>query len=90
MNRSEIAEFVADRLQISRASADNAVKCVLEAIKDGLATTGNVTILEFGTFKVRHRKAWKYKQLWSGREGVIPASNFIVFKPSREIRDAVK
>ena len=90
MYRSEIAKNVADRLDISKASADNAVKAVLEAIAGGLASSGRVVIPQFGTFVVIHRKPRRYRIPSSGELITTGEKNTVVFRPAKAVRDAVK
>lgn len=90
MNRSEIAEIVANKLEISNTSADNAVKCVLEAVKDGLASSGNVVLPQFGAFTVPHRKARQYRIPSTGKLITTGEKNTVVFKPAKAIRDVVR
>ena len=90
MYRSEIAENVAERLDISKSSADNAVKAVLEAIAKGLVSSGRVVIPKFGTFVVIHRKPRQYRIPSSGELFTTGEKNTVVFRPAKAIRDAVK
>ena len=90
MERKELAKIVADKLEISKLSAENAVRSVLDAITECLAETGNVTIPQFGTFTVRHKKPKKYMLAWCGKEGVTGERHVVVFKPVKKTRDAVK
>ena len=90
MYRSEIAENVAERLDISKSSADNAVKVVMDAIARGLASSGRVVIPQFGTFAVIHRKARRYRIPSSGELITAGEKNVVVFRPAKTVRDAVK
>ena len=56
MNRAELNEAVAKSMDCSKAQADRAVGSVLESIQKGLKRQGEVSIVGFGTFRVKKRK----------------------------------
>ena len=85
-----IAEIVANKLEISNTSADNAVKCVLEAIKDSLASSGRVVIPQFGTFAVTRRKARQYRVPSTGEMIMTDEKNVVVFRAAKAVMDAIK
>ena len=90
MNRSEIAEIVANKLEISNTSADNAVKAVMEAIAKGLASSGRVVIPQFGTFAVTRRKARQYRVPSTGEMIMTEGKNVVVFRAAKAVKDAIK
>lgn len=57
MNRAELVEVVADKTGLSKRAADEALSAVIEAITKTLSKGGSVTLVGFGTFKVKKRKA---------------------------------
>ncbi len=65
MNRTELAQAVAQRAGIDNNQAKAAVDAVVEAISDELSGGGEVAISGFGKFSVSDRAA---------RQGVNPAT----------------
>ena len=57
MNKSAIAGRVADRIELSRSAAGDAVDAVFEAVSESLANGEEVRIAGFGTFGARNRPA---------------------------------
>ena len=57
MTKKELVTAVANKLQITYDSAENAVQTTLGAITLGLKESGTVVIAGFGTFSVQERKA---------------------------------
>ncbi len=90
MNRSEIAKNVAEKLQLTKTDADNTVKAVIEAITQGLTSSGRVEIPGFGIFSVVCRKARRYRIPATGEMITVAERNVVVFKPAKAIRDAVR
>ena len=57
MNKSQIADGLAERMGLSKSAAAGAVDAVFEMIGEALAKSEDVRIAEFGTFTTRSRPA---------------------------------
>ena len=89
MNKNELIEAVADNADISKSSAGHAVDAVLNAITDALKKNEKVTLVGFGTFEVRQRKARTGRNPSTGETIEIKASNSPAFKAGKALKDAV-
>ena len=94
MNKSELAQALASRANISRADALRAVDEIFNP-EDGLITqalrTGDrVQITGFGTFETRERKARTGRNPRTGREIRIGPTTSASFRPGKALKDAVK
>jgi len=89
MNKNDLIEIVADRADISKSSASHAVDAMLGAITDTLKNQEKVTLVGFGTFEVRHRKARTGRNPSTGEQIEIKASNSPAFKAGKALKDAV-
>ena len=89
MNKNDLASVVAERADITKAQASDAVDAVLEAITSSLKAGDDVRLVGFGTFAVSHRKATKGRNPATGAEIDIPASNQAKFKPGKGLKDAI-
>jgi DNA-binding protein HU-beta len=88
MNKSELVELVAEKLEMSKTDAADAVDCVIEGIREGVkAPESSVTLVGFGTFKNVYRKPRKGRNPQTGQEIAIPGKNTVTFKPSKNILD---
>jgi nucleoid DNA-binding protein len=66
------------------------VEALLEAIKASLAQHKHIEIREFGTFKVKKRKAsMKYNPRDRSQKVVVPEKMVPVFKPSKFLKERV-
>ena len=90
MNKKELVDTVADKLNISDESAENAVMTTLAAIGSSLSKGENVTIPRFGTFSVRERQARKARNPRTGEEINVPAKKNIVFKAGKTLMEAIQ
>jgi len=89
MNKNELAGVVAERADLSKTQAGEAVDAVLDAITATLKDGGEIRLVGFGTFSVSHRKATKGRNPATGAEIDIPASNQAKFKPGKGLKDTI-
>lgn len=89
MNKGDLIEEVAKATCTKKEAAD-AVDAVLAAIKKSLKKGDAVTLVGFGTFDVKKRKARKGRNPQTGKEIKIAAKKVPVFKAGKGLKDAVK
>jgi len=89
MNKAELIEAVADSADISKAAAGRAVDGAIDAITKALRKGDTVTLVGFGTFSVRKRKARTGRNPRTGEEIKINASKVPGFKAGKALKDAI-
>jgi DNA-binding protein HU-beta len=89
VNKADLIENVAEKLDLSKADAGRAVDSVFETITDSLKKGDEVTLVGFGTFKVKHRAARKGRNPKTGEDIQIAAANVPSFKAGKGLKDAV-
>lgn len=89
MNKGDLIEEVA-KATCSKKEAADAVDAVLAAITKSLKKGDAVTLVGFGTFDVKKRKARKGRNPQTGKEIKIAAKKVPVFKAGKGLKDAVK
>ena len=89
MNKTELAETVADAADISKSAAGRAVDAALDAITQSLCDGEPVVLVGFGTFLVRERSARTGRNPQTGEPVAIAASKAAAFKPGKALRDAL-
>ena len=89
MNKGELIESVAASAGMSRADATKAVDAVLDSVTRTLAGGGGVSLVGFGTFSVKARKARMGRNPRTGEAIHIKASNVPGFKAGKGLKDAV-
>ena len=89
MNKTELADFVANRVDISKADATAAVDSVLDGITMALEQDDAVTLIGFGTFSISHRAERMGRNPRTGETISIAASRLPKFKPGKALKDRV-
>jgi nucleoid DNA-binding protein len=89
MNKQELIDRVAVQAGITKKAAAESVASVLDTIQAGLAETGDVQIVGFGSFVVKHRAARTGRNPQTGVALAIPESYTVGFKPGKALKEAV-
>ena len=89
MKKAEFVDAVAERGNMQQADAAAAVDAVLDTITDALKKGEQVTLVGFGTFLVRDRKARVGRNPQSGESIDIPASKAPAFKAGKGLKESV-
>lgn len=89
MNKADLIEAVA-KVTCSKKEAAEAVDAALTAIQKSLKKGDAVTLVGFGTFDVKKRKARTGRNPQTGKAIKIAAKKVPVFKAGKGLKDAVK
>ena len=89
MNKQELVAQVADKADIPKTKAADAVDAVVEAIKASLKQGNDVRLVGFGTFSVAQRAATTGRNPRTGEPIKIPASKQPKFKAGKDLKEAV-
>ena len=90
MNKAELINAVADKAEVSKADASRAVDAFIEVITKALKKNEKVSLVGFGTFDIRKRKARTGRNPKTGAPLKIAASKNPAFKAGKALKDAVK
>jgi len=90
VTKQELVDAVAESAGLTKANAAAAVDAVFEAITAALADGDQVSMVGFGTFKVRERAARKGRNPQTNEEIEIAASKVPAFTAGKKLKDAVK
>ena len=89
MNKADLIEEVA-KVTCSKKEAVVAVDATFAAIQKALKKGNAVTLVGFGTFDIKKRKARTGRNPQTGAVLKIAAKKVPVFKAGKGLRDAVK
>ncbi len=90
MNKTDLINAIAEKANLNKNDARNALDATIETIVNALETGDKVSILGFGTFSITEK---------SERTGINPRTKEVItiaarktvkFKPGSEISDRVK
>lgn len=86
MNKNELINALAGK-GYTRKDGEKAVNDVLDVISETLAKGENITILGFGTFKIK--EVSEKESTGFGKKTIIPAHKRISFTPGKTLKDTV-
>lgn len=89
MNKAELVNAVADKLNEPRARAGEAVDAVFDAITHALKSGDDVRLPAFGVFDVKDTAERKARNPQTGVEVVVPAGKKARFKPGKALKEAL-
>ena len=89
MNKADLIEAVA-RFTKTKKEANAAVDCMIETITKSLKKKEDVTLIGFGTFTLKKRKARSGRNPQTGATIKIKAKTVPAFRPGKALKDAVK
>ena len=89
MNKQDLINEVADKADLPKIKAQEAVEAIFETIKSNLKNGEEVRLVGFGTFTVSSRAATTGRNPRTGEAIKIPASKQPKFKAGKELKDAV-
>ena len=81
MNRTELAQRVAETTGRTVNTSKHFVESALDSIKLGLETDGEVRLAGFGIFKIHVRKERQGRNPKTGEILTIPEKQVVKFKP---------
>lgn len=90
MNKTELITKVAKETGNSKKDSKVVVDAVFETIQEELVNGADVSILGFGTFKVKERAARKGRSPQTGEELIIPARKAVSFSVGKQLKESVK
>ena len=90
MNKTELVKQMATLAGLTQAQAANALDAFCVAVINTLEDDGEVSIVNFGTFKAIRRAERKGRNPKTGEELAIAAHYVPKFSAGKALRDAVK
>jgi DNA-binding protein HU-beta len=90
MNKEQLVERVAERTGATKKDALEVLNAALDLVTVSLKKGEKVTLVGFGTFLVRKRKAREGRNPQTGAKIRIPAKKVPAFTAGKELKSAVK
>jgi len=90
MNKAELVEEVVGQTGLTKKISREAVGAIISVITDSLGREEKVTLVGFGTFRVRERKARRGRNPQTGETIQIRAKKVPKFKAGKNFREAVR
>ena len=90
MNKQDVAEKVQGVLGSTKADAERAVECMIDAIVGELKKGGEVSMAGLGIFKTKMRAARTARNPRTGASVQVPAMRVPKFQAAKALKDAVR
>jgi DNA-binding protein HU-beta len=90
MNKAELVDFVATQTGAYKKDVKHIVDAVLEGIEQGMRRDGKVTLVGFGNFVTKNRKARLARNPQTGRPVRVPPKRVPTFKPSEKLKKLIE
>ena len=90
MNKAELIEAVSKVTEMTKADTERALDAFIDVVSKNIKKKDGVKLVGFGTFSVSARKARVGRNPQTGEEIQIPARKVPVFRPGKELKDAVR
>jgi DNA-binding protein HU-beta len=90
VSRIDLVDTMATASGWTKAGADRALRALLAAVRGSLKRGQPVTLVGFGTFSVSRRKPRKGKNPRTGQPMHVAGGRTPRFKPSKELKRAVR
>jgi len=89
MNKAELVTSIAQKSNLSKKDAEQALNAMLSSIEEALARGEKVQLVGFGSFEVRERAERKGRNPQTKEEIIIKASKIPIFRVGKALKDSV-
>ena len=89
MNKGELIAAIAKKSELSKKDAELFLNSFIDVVEETLKKKDKITLVGFGSFEVRNRKARKGMNPQTKEEIKIPAKKVPVFKPGKILKEIV-
>ena len=90
MNKREISEHIAKKLEIKKFEAYQFIDFLIEVMADSLDDGKKIVISNFGTFKVVQRNEKRVINPNDQEAMIIPAKKILKFLPSKNLKQTLE
>ena len=90
MNKEQLVERVAEKTGATKKDVADVLNSALEMVSGALKKGEKVTLVGFGTFLVRKRKAREGRNPQTGAKIKIPAKRVPAFTAGKDLKTAVR
>lgn len=89
MNKGELVDKVAEKANVTKKVADGVLSAAIESIMEAVSQGDKVTLVGFGSFEPRERKAREGRNPKTGEAMEIPATKVPAFSAGKLFKEMV-
>lgn len=87
MNKAELVDAISKKTKLSKANTDKVLTTFMDVVKNQAKKGDKITLVGFGTYEVRQRKATTGVNPKTREKIKIPAKKVLKFKTSDVVND---
>lgn len=88
MNKGEFVSFLASKAGCTKTEAEKSLDLVTDGIIAAVKKKHDISLVGFGSFSIKDRKAKEGRNPKTGAKIKIPAHKYPAFKPGKQLKDA--
>ena len=89
MNKAELINAIAQKSKLTKKDSEEALNAILRSIEEALKKGDKISLVGFGSFEVKKRKARKGMNPQTKEEIKIPAKKVPVFRAGKGLKEIV-
>lgn len=89
MTKSELIEHLAQKTDLPKKRAEDAVNCIFDSLASALAAGHRIEIRGFGSFSLKEHRAYVGRNPKTGDEVPVERKHSIHFKVGKQLRELV-
>lgn len=89
MNKGELVDAIAETANVTKKQADAVLTAALDTIIEAVSSGDKVTLVGFGSFEARERKAREGRNPKTGDKMEIPATKVPAFSAGKFFKEKV-
>ncbi|MDJ0658277.1 MAG: HU family DNA-binding protein [Crocosphaera sp.] len=89
MNKGELIDAVANKAEVTKKQAEIVISATIETIMEAVAGDDKVTLVGFGSFEARDRKAREGRNPKTNEKMSIPATKVPAFSAGKLFKERV-
>ncbi|MFM7449835.1 MAG: HU family DNA-binding protein [Leptolyngbyaceae cyanobacterium] len=89
MNKQELIDAISAKASVTKKEADSILTAAVDTIMDAVSSGNKVTLVGFGTFEARQRKAREGRNPATGKTIQIPATTVPAFSAGKLFKERV-
>ncbi|HEY9703327.1 MAG TPA: HU family DNA-binding protein [Allocoleopsis sp.] len=89
MNKGDLIDKISERASVTKKQADAVLTAALETIMEAVSNGDKVTLVGFGSFEARERKAREGRNPKTGEKMEIPATKVPAFSAGKLFKERV-
>ncbi|MEO0456901.1 MAG: HU family DNA-binding protein [Cyanobacteria bacterium P01_A01_bin.114] len=89
MNKGELIDAIAEKVGVPKKTADTVLTATIETLMETVSSGDKVTLVGFGSFEPRDRKAREGRNPKTGETMTIPATTVPAFSAGKAFKEMV-